>query len=125
MSDAAYRRQYYLDNKERITKQNAAYKKAHPEWWKEYKARWTRNKFAADRQKIRDTIKAAKDRPCKDCGEWYPHFVMDFDHVRGKKLFNIGAIQAKTYLLSKLKAEIAKCDVVCANCHRYRTHGKD
>jgi hypothetical protein len=67
---------------------------------------------------------AAKDRPCADCHIKYPFYVMDFDHVpeRGVKLFNISTFHQGQ--VEKLKAEIAKCDVVCANCHRERTWGR-
>ncbi len=59
--------------------------------------------------------------PCKDCGESFPHYVMDFDHLPGsKKKFNIGKA-AYAPSMEALEAEMAKCDVVCANCHRHRT----
>jgi hypothetical protein len=50
---------------------------------------------------------------------------MDFDHVPGRgepKIANIGSSIAKWASdPESLKAEIAKCDVICANCHRKRT----
>jgi hypothetical protein len=48
---------------------------------------------------------------------------MDFDHVRGSKTFKVSeAVQLPTGIgFEKVRAEIAKCDVVCANCHRIRT----
>ena len=63
---------------------------------------------------------AAKNRPCTDCGGEYPHYVMEFDHCRGTKSFNISG--AATRSLAVLEAEIAKCDVICANCHCKRTY---
>jgi hypothetical protein len=66
-------------------------------------------------------IQGAKSVPCMDCGASYPPYVMDFDHVRGKKLFDIGRMRSQT--AAKIMSEIAKCDVVCANCHRIRTYG--
>ena len=68
-------------------------------------------------------ILGAKTRPCKDCNQSYPVYVMDFDHVKGAKSFNLGSVTAVTVAESTLLAEIAKCDVVCANCHRIRTYG--
>ncbi len=75
-------------------------------------------------EKIRDTLRQAKNKPCADCGLSFPYYVMDFDHREGeKKLCNMAELHAKRRVsLSKLRAEIAKCDVVCANCHRERTH---
>lgn len=65
-------------------------------------------------------IEAAKASPCADCATPYPHYVMDFDHVRGVKLFTIGSMSRATNV-ERLRLEIAKCDVVCSNCHRERT----
>ena len=73
---------------------------------------------------VRDYVYAIKDVPCTDCGIKYPPYVMQFDHVpgRGEKLFNIGAVgRGKSRKI--LDEEIAKCEVVCANCHMERTHG--
>jgi hypothetical protein len=45
---------------------------------------------------------------------------MDFDHRDGEtKLFNIG--NATNFDRQRILAEIHKCDLVCANCHRIRT----
>jgi hypothetical protein len=82
-----------------------------------------RDRAANDRErylKKRAWMRAIKDVPCADCGHRYPAPCMDFDHVRGRKKFAVG--QCLSLKLSTLKKEIAKCDVVCANCHRLRTH---
>ena len=64
---------------------------------------------------------AAKSRPCADCGVQYPYYVMDFDHREGvKKEFSLHEAQRVTK--RAILREIEKCDVVCANCHRERTH---
>lgn len=56
--------------------------------------------------------------PCIDCGEKDP-VVLEFDH-RENKVENI-AVMVHENSLAKLKTEIAKCDVRCANCHRRKT----
>lgn len=62
-----------------------------------------------------------KDRSCADCGGRFPHFVMDWDHRPGEvKLFNISYAKS-SFARERVVAEIAKCDLVCANCHRIRT----
>lgn len=68
-----------------------------------------------------DLIRSGKNKPCVDCGRQYHWFAMDYDHIpeRGKKLFNVS--QANCRNVVALAAEIAKCDVVCSNCHRIRT----
>lgn len=45
---------------------------------------------------------------------------MDFDHL-GDKKFAVGS--SISYTLDAVREEIAKCEVVCANCHRERTYG--
>jgi hypothetical protein len=46
---------------------------------------------------------------------------MDFDHREGeKKLFGLNSVTRRT--IPVILREIQKCDVVCANCHRERTH---
>ena len=54
---------------------------------------------------------------CVDCGEVDP-IVLDFDHVRGKKIDDVSRLVANGYSWSAVEAEIAKCDVRCSNCHR-------
>ena len=69
--------------------------------------------------KNRAWLDSLKNTPCEDCGGMFPPECMDFDHVRGKKEFGIAtSINGGRKRLAK---EIAKCDVVCANCHRIRT----
>ncbi len=69
-------------------------------------------------------IRELKEKdPCLDCGVSYPHYVMQFDHVRGEKLFNIGDFATGPLHTTKKKLleEIAKCEIVCGNCHAART----
>ena len=62
------------------------------------------------------------NHPCTDCGEADPE-VLEFDHVpeRGKKVTSPTNHKLLAGALENLMAEIAKCDVVCANCHTRRT----
>jgi hypothetical protein len=73
---------------------------------------------AAKKQAYIDEIKSA---PCCDCNGKFPPECMDFDHVRGKKNCNVSAMIARAFSLESVIEEIAKCEVVCANCHRIRT----
>lgn len=67
-----------------------------------------------------------KNKPCTDCGKIYPPWVMDFDHKEGS--LKIGSISYlaihDTSNFEKLKIEIEKCELVCSNCHRQRTHNR-
>jgi hypothetical protein len=75
----------------------------------------------------RALVREYKDRPCADYGQTYPHYVMDLDHRRDKLEWQ----QARPFCVSnmvtnlgiaRLREELVKCDVVCSNCHRIRTH---
>lgn len=77
------------------------------------------------KESLRDFIRETKEEsPCTDCGIKYPYYVMDFDHLPSyEKKFNIncGAILSSKY---KLLEEMAKCELVCSNCHRIRTFSR-
>lgn len=57
---------------------------------------------------------------CTDCRINYPHYVLQFDHVRGVKRKNVCEL-ARDASIETVEAEIAKCEVVCGNCHAERT----
>ena len=83
-----------------------------------------KQKYKEERRKFIEEIK--KDKPCMDCGRIYPPWVMDFDHRDGEtKISSISyMVLGNTSNFKKIKLEIAKCDLVCANCHRQRTHDR-
>ncbi len=99
----------------------------HCEYQRAYYKRHKQYYFALEQdrlERIRQLLREAKDRPCADCGCRYPYYVMDFDHRPGeKKRFNLANTNSQAWRsFQNIQAEIAKCDVVCANCHRERTH---
>ena len=65
-------------------------------------------------------LQSLKNKPCLDCGSQYPPCAMDFDHVRGKKRFNLSE-EAANHSLAVLLEETLKCEIICAVCHRIRT----
>ena|SRR5258708_3153198 len=85
-------------------------------------------KLRKERYKVkrRHWLKSIKGIPCMDCGVKYPSYMMDFDHREGEvKIASISWMALRnTSNFKKIKAEIAKCDLVCANCHRQRTHDR-
>lgn len=97
-----YKRAYYQKNKAAFIARNGLKRKRLAAMLKEYK----------------------ESNPCTDCGKTYPAYVMDLDHLPGtKKLY------APNQLVNKLswasaQREIAKCELVCSNCHRERTHAR-
>lgn len=66
-------------------------------------------------------VREAKNKPCADCGQRFPFYVMEFDHrPEETKHFSLG--KRGTRGRQKVLDEIAKCDVVCANCHHIRSY---
>jgi hypothetical protein len=87
------------------------------------KARPTRRKRDLATKAIIDKLKLTAG--CMDCGFNARAVALDFDHRDGEhKQFNISTKRRARYSLMRLEAEIAKCDVVCANCHRIRTENR-
>ena len=61
-------------------------------------------------------------QPCTDCRQPFPYYILDFDHRPGvDKRFEIAKVKRGNYKWETILQEIAKCDLVCANCHRRRT----
>lgn len=58
---------------------------------------------------------------CIDCGEKYPHYMLEFDHLPEHEKLGSPIYMARTYNMQKALDEIEKCDIVCANCHKIRT----
>lgn len=88
--------------------------------WRKENPDKVRQKSAEQRRVFALRISQIKEgQPCHDCEGMFPEECMDFDHLRDKK-FSIGNSGACRKWSSVLE-EIAKCDLVCANCHRIRT----
>jgi len=67
-------------------------------------------------------IQAIKlERGCADCGYNAHPSALDFDHLPGSIKEHRLASMSGGSTKAKIDAEIAKCEVVCANCHRIRT----
>jgi hypothetical protein len=98
------------------------------------RAKYKQEHYAANRQRYIDAARQRnrkviekrvaylasflQEHPCVDCGETDP-VVLEFDRLRDKE-FSIGkGIRDRAW--QSVLAEMDKCDVVCANCHRRRT----
>lgn len=125
------KQQYYQDHKQEIIAKNEIWRKANEDrvrayqahyWVKDRAKRIEKQKF--NRQTKRQLINEIKtSKPCSDCNKFYPYYVMDFDHIIGKKLCNVSSMSSKlNSTIKNLLSEIAKCELVCANCHRQRTY---
>ena len=61
-----------------------------------------------------------RTHPCVDCGET-DIVSLEFDHIDPSRKRRDIANMIGRYSISKIVAEIRKCEVRCANCHRVRT----
>lgn len=88
-------------------------------------ARARRNR-PLSKKKIREEIDGYKEKNCcVDCLNYYPHYVMDFDHlIREDKFENISKMTNSRYSSRAIKEEMKKCNLVCANCHRIREYNR-
>jgi len=94
------------------------------EWRRKYNKKNRSKKQARDkrrRDEARAFVDAFKRRPCADCGGEFPPVAMDLDHVRGAKFKSVATLVGGAYRLELIQAELEKCEVVCACCHRVRT----
>lgn len=107
---AVYQKEYYR------------YRVATDEEYRRRKKNWRAKRSAEKRRaqaiKVLDYLET---HPCIDCGETDP-LVLDFDHRDpSTKSFNIGEKLTSEANWELVEAEINKCDVRCANCHRRKT----
>jgi len=82
------------------------------------------DKASKKRDDLRKWVHDLKDTtPCTDCGIQYRYYVTDFDHIseKGTKTKAVSQV-INSGSIAKVRAEIAKCELVCANCHRTRTY---
>jgi hypothetical protein len=98
---ADYKREHYAANRSRYVAQAQARKRA----------------LAVQRAEY--LVEYFRSQPCVDCGESDP-VVLEFDHCDSDKTFTI-CKGLRDHDWQSVLDEMAKCDVVCANCHRRRT----
>ena len=74
------------------------------------------------RRELREWVSGIKSStPCSDCDRFFHFAAMTYDHLPGQeKRGDISNLIAGGYK-SVLVTEMAKCEVVCANCHAIRT----
>jgi hypothetical protein len=99
------------------SKQKAAQRKFYEENKADYAVRSKNARLV-----LRDEINQIKEKlGCKDCGTQHPYYVLQFDHLDGSnKVAGIHEL-IRTSTRDAVLTEVAKCEVVCANCHATRT----
>ena len=77
----------------------------------------------AQREELRQWIRKVKESsPCTDCGVYYRYYVMEFDHMPDHSKVDIINNLVNRGNRPMIEDELKKCELVCANCHRERTH---
>lgn len=98
-----------------------AYKR---DWYQRNRAKTLERTKASNQRALERNTEYVRDikesNPCTDCGEFYPYYVMDFDHLSDKE-FNISRMVRSSHSIERLQSEIDKCELVCSNCHRTRS----
>lgn len=75
----------------------------------------------AQRERNRNSLREyLQNSLCADCGnvDWR---VLQLDHVGKDKKLEVTLMVSRGYKWDTIQKEIAKCEVVCANCHIIRT----
>ena len=107
-------RDYYHRTKEERKKVHGAYYRKNSDAYKKRAVERKRN--------LRVRVSKLKEGPCGDCGGTFNPVCMDFDHRDPtKKDNNVSHGVSRGWGWDRIKKEIEKCDLVCANCHRVRT----
>jgi hypothetical protein len=74
--------------------------------------------FQQSRRNMINEIKLSKG--CARCGYNAHAAALDFNHINGRKNFSISQDPKRAW--ADLSKEIAKCEILCANCHRIHTY---
>jgi hypothetical protein len=106
----AAQRRYYVANRERLLAQS--------------KARYDANPLAKAlnaskrRQLLRAFIREQKEgKTCARCGFSDPRALQFHHRDPALKEVTVGVVWAKGWSVERIAAEIAKCEILCANCH--------
>lgn len=93
-----------------------------PDYFQKTKDKYLK-RHKKNKQRLKEMVDKLKELPCTDCGQTFPTECMDFDHRDPEeKSDNVGTMVSNGQGTQRILDEIKKCDLVCANCHRIRTH---
>lgn len=108
---AAFCADYHQAHRAEILARQAGYRTSEG-----YRAALKRRKDRAYQKQVRWITEYKVTRGCARCPERHPG-VLDFHHEGEGKEHNVSNMVGHTSLV-KIQAEIAKCSVLCSNCHR-------
>lgn len=111
-------------DRDRAREYNRAYNRV---WYRSHKAEVMARRKRRQ-EEIRDWFRKYKSTlACMDCGISHPA-VLQFHHRDSSgKSFNIADVTSRASSVRQIVDEVAKCDVLCVNCHAkrhwYEAHG--
>lgn len=74
---------------------------------------------------LKQQLVAYKGGCCMECGYSRSLHALEFDHLDPRsKTVSLAALISRHAKWTRLVAEADKCDLVCSNCHRERTHAR-
>ncbi len=91
----AYRKSHYENNRQKYKDKARVWNDKFLDWWKDFKS----------------------ELSCTNCGENHPA-VLDFHHTDPKEKDSEVSHLVSIGNKSRILAEVAKCVVLCSNCHR-------
>lgn len=87
-----------------------------------YKAKRRKTEDAWRKRELEYVWEIKTRTPCADCGSGFHPAAMQFDHLPGFTKEGDVSSMIGSVSRQRLDAEIAKCELVCANCHSIRTY---
>ena len=98
----------------------------HKEWCRDHYKRNKRYYYERNlkrRREIREfVLDLRKQQSCAHCGFDSCYAALDFHHPDGKPDFRIAEATQRGWSKKRILAEVAKCVVLCATCHRVEHH---
>jgi hypothetical protein len=92
-----------------------------PESWKKRKEYYKKDTREKHRKNIKIIHAEKLKRGCVCCGYKDSPYALDFDHLDpNSKIDGVSRLSSRN--TKKIEEEISKCQVLCANCHRIKTH---
>ena len=126
------RKAYAQKNRKKINKWRREYLRTHPEKKPKYtkKVKEYRQRYEEEHREERKAMRAKRrkklqklvneyklSKGCSICGYNEHAEALDFHHTTEKE-FTIGQACNRTMSLERIKKEMEKCTILCANCHR-------
>lgn len=121
------RKKYYQDNKENFKKKRKEHYELNKIKTLESQKEWVKNHVEKSREykrKYKNKNKQISKEYIRNlkiscsCGE-NEYIALDFHHIKeSEKEYHIHTLIHHGYTLEKIKEELDKCEIICANCHR-------